>query len=164
MTDQSSSPDIIDVARKAGDEAYKRWSGGRECLDGMQFIAKAIVEAITDVQAARTLDTGIENDPCPYAQDGCVLEANEIGPCLCANHVRASGRGDAAQGKIDPTDVKWGVNVLLETIAAKFEAWETFDLFRSEAAATVRSFKHPSPISSTPSADPMTRPQREPPQ
>lgn len=47
--------------------------------------------------AARTLDTGIENDPCPYAQDGCVLEANEIGPCLCANHVRAAGRGDAAQ-------------------------------------------------------------------
>jgi hypothetical protein len=30
---------------------------------------------------------------------------------------------------------------LLEQIAAKFEAWDTFDLFRSEAAATVRSFK-----------------------
>lgn len=39
-------------------------------------------------------------------------------------------------------DVRWAVNYLLEQIAAKFEAWETFDLFRSEAAATVRSFKH----------------------
>jgi hypothetical protein len=39
-------------------------------------------------------------------------------------------------------DVRWAVNYLLEQIAAKFEAWETFDLFRSEAAETVRSFKH----------------------
>jgi hypothetical protein len=39
-------------------------------------------------------------------------------------------------------DVRWAVNYLLEQIAAKLEAWETFDLFRSEAAATVRSFKH----------------------
>jgi hypothetical protein len=38
-------------------------------------------------------------------------------------------------------DVRWAVNYLLEQIAAKFEAWDTFDLFRSEAAATVRSFK-----------------------
>lgn len=40
------------------------------------------------------------------------------------------------------SDIPWAVNYLLEQIAAKFEAWETFDLFRSEAAATVRSFKH----------------------
>jgi hypothetical protein len=26
-------------------------------------------------------------DPCPYAIDGCVLENDEIGPCLCANAV-----------------------------------------------------------------------------
>jgi hypothetical protein len=39
-------------------------------------------------------------------------------------------------------DVRWAVNVLLEKIAAKFEALETMDLWRSEAAETVRSFKH----------------------
>jgi hypothetical protein len=42
----------------------------------------------------------------------------------------------------DETDIRWAVNVLLEKIAAKFDAWETMDLFRSEAAETVRSFKH----------------------
>lgn len=40
------------------------------------------------------------------------------------------------------TDVRWAVNVLLEQVAAKFDTWDTWDLFRSEAAATVRSFKH----------------------
>lgn len=39
-------------------------------------------------------------------------------------------------------DVRWAVNVLLEKIAESFEGWETMDLWRSEAAATVRSFKH----------------------
>lgn len=42
----------------------------------------------------------------------------------------------------DVTDTRWAVNVLLETIAAKFEANPTFDLWRSDAAALVRSFKH----------------------
>jgi hypothetical protein len=42
----------------------------------------------------------------------------------------------------DETDVRWAVNVLLEEIAARFEAWETMDLWRSAAADTVRSFKH----------------------
>lgn len=39
-------------------------------------------------------------------------------------------------------DIRWAVNVLLEKIATKFEAWETMDLWRSDAASTVRSFKH----------------------
>jgi len=59
-----------------------------------------------------------------------------------------------AQRPLDGDDVRWAVNVLLEKIAEKFERWDTFDLFRSEAAATVRGFKHslavpaqrPSPI------------------
>lgn len=33
------------------------------------------------------------------------------------------------------------INVLLEKIAEKFEGWETLDLWRSDAAATVRGFK-----------------------
>lgn len=40
------------------------------------------------------------------------------------------------------TDIRWAVNVLLEQIASKFEAWDTVDIWRSEAASTVRSFKH----------------------
>lgn len=39
-------------------------------------------------------------------------------------------------------DVRWAVNVLLEKIAAKFEENPTWDLWRSDAAALVRSFKH----------------------
>jgi hypothetical protein len=51
---------------------------------------------------------------------------------------------DDAQGAFEYSDqdIRWGVNYLLEQIAAKFETWDTLDLFRSEAAATVRSFKH----------------------
>lgn len=40
-------------------------------------------------------------------------------------------------------DIRWAVNVLLEKIAAKFEANETLDIWKSDAAALVRSFKHP---------------------
>jgi hypothetical protein len=40
------------------------------------------------------------------------------------------------------SDVRWAVNVLLEKIAAKFEAHETMDIWRSDAAAIVRGFKH----------------------
>jgi hypothetical protein len=47
-----------------------------------------------------------------------------------------------AQEALDTTDVRWAVNVLLEKIAEKFDAWDTYDLFRSEASSTVRSFKH----------------------
>lgn len=39
-------------------------------------------------------------------------------------------------------DIRWAVNVLLEQIAKKFEAHETLDLWRSDAASIVRSFKH----------------------
>jgi hypothetical protein len=39
-------------------------------------------------------------------------------------------------------DVRWAVNVLLEKIAEKFEGWETFDIWRSDAAMVVRGFKH----------------------
>lgn len=40
------------------------------------------------------------------------------------------------------SDVRWAVNVLLEKIAVKFEENPTWDLWRSDAAALVRSFKH----------------------
>ena len=39
-------------------------------------------------------------------------------------------------------DMRWALNNLLETIAAKFDGWETADIRRSEAASTVRGFKH----------------------
>lgn len=39
-------------------------------------------------------------------------------------------------------DIRWTVNVLLEKIAVKFETWDTMDLWRSDAAQTVRGFKH----------------------
>lgn len=47
-------------------------------------------------------------------------------------------------------DTRWAVNVLLETIAAKFEANPTWDIWRSDAAALVRSFKHALATPSTP--------------
>lgn len=93
-----------DLAEELREYTAMKYAGDCKC-GKCQLVPRALVERIYhtlnstrhDAQAARTLDTGIENDPCPYAQDGCVLEANEIGPCLCANHVRAAGRGDAAQ-------------------------------------------------------------------
>ena len=39
-------------------------------------------------------------------------------------------------------DARWAINVLLETIAKKFDDWSTWDIWKSEAAGTVRSFKH----------------------
>lgn len=49
---------------------------------------------------------------------------------------------DRPEDRPHETDIRWAVNVLLETIAAKFEANPTFDLWRSDAAALVRSYKH----------------------
>lgn len=40
------------------------------------------------------------------------------------------------------TDIRWAVNVLLESIAAKFEAQPEHYVWRSEASSLVRSFKH----------------------
>jgi hypothetical protein len=39
-------------------------------------------------------------------------------------------------------EVRWAINILLETIAKKFDDWSTWDIWKSEAAGTVRSFKH----------------------
>ncbi len=66
-------------------------------------------------------------------------EANfdDCGGC----RARLALRG-VAQRPVDSGDVRWAVNVLLEKIAAKFEANDTYDIWRSDAAATVRSFKH----------------------
>lgn len=50
--------------------------------------------------------------------------------------------GDRPENRPDVADIRWAVNVLLETIAAKFEANSTLDIWRSDAAALVRSFKH----------------------
>lgn len=50
--------------------------------------------------------------------------------------------GEAAGEPITATDVRWAVNYLLETIAKKFEANDTWDIWRSDAAELVRSHKH----------------------
>jgi hypothetical protein len=56
----------------------------------------------------------------------------------------------------DETDVRWAVNVLLEKIAEKFEANETMDIWRSDAAALVRSFKHVLPEPANETREPRT--------
>jgi hypothetical protein len=53
----------------------------------------------------------------------------------------AKRTGDVAQSA-QVQDVRWAVNVLLEKIADGFEKWETADIWRSDAAAYVRSQKH----------------------
>jgi hypothetical protein len=62
-------------------------------------------------------------------------------PAQSAVEIQNAGN-EAIVPDVSDQDVRWAVNYLLEQIAAKFEVWDTFDLFRSEAAATVRSFKH----------------------
>jgi hypothetical protein len=73
-------------------------------------------------------------DPCNYPQCGCQTSP----PCPRYAHAPPSPERSSAE----TDDVRWAVNYLLEQIAAKFEAWDTLDLFRSDAAATVRRFKH----------------------
>jgi hypothetical protein len=41
-----------------------------------------------NLQLRRVLDCRTF-DPCPYNQDGCLLEDREVGPCLCANPPRS---------------------------------------------------------------------------
>jgi hypothetical protein len=43
---------------------------------------------------------------------------------------------------INESDIRFGINVLLEKIAEKFEGWETHDIWRSDAAMVARGFKH----------------------
>lgn len=62
------------------------------------------------------------------------------------DHVQAQIQNVGDEPAIsDETDIRWAVNVLLEKIAAEFEAYETMDIWRSDAAALVRSFKHQLP-------------------
>lgn len=48
----------------------------------------------------------------------------------------------AGTHKFDQSDMRAGINIVLETIALKFDGWDTYDVWRSEAASLVRSFKH----------------------
>lgn len=91
-------------------------------------------------------------------------------------NVRDALMRGVAQGSPEPSiqdvgynpstsDIRWAVNVLLEKIAAKFEGWDTMDLWRSDAAATVRGFKHDltlSTVSSTTRRDPILHDERFP--
>lgn len=63
-------------------------------------------------------------------------------------HVREDEIQNAGSGPVisDEADIRWAVNVLLEQIAEKFETHETLDIWRSEAASIVRSFKHDLPV------------------
>lgn len=57
-------------------------------------------------------------------------------------------------------DIRWAVNYLLEQIARTFEAHDTMDIWRSEAAQLVRIHKHDlsKPVTPTPpSADLVTK-------
>jgi hypothetical protein len=50
---------------------------------------------------------------------------------------------DRMSSTVDPgPDIRWAINVLLEKIAEKFEGWDTMDIWRSDAAMVVRSFKN----------------------
>lgn len=52
------------------------------------------------------------------------------------------GQKDRPQDRPIDGDIRWAINVFLEKIAAKFDAWDTWDIWKSQAAETVRSFKH----------------------
>lgn len=49
---------------------------------------------------------------------------------------------ELSQATAESADIRWAVNVLLENIAVKFEGWDTYDIWRSDAANLVREFKH----------------------
>lgn len=60
-----------------------------------------------------------------------------------ADEIIAAGlASDEPPKALNETEIRAGINILLETIAKKFEANDTFDIWRSEAADMVRSYKH----------------------
>lgn len=73
-------------------------------------------------------------------------EGNE---CACGKF----GDGEICPAPEAERDIRWAINYLLEQIAKKFEAHETFDLWRWDAASIVRSFKHD--LSRQPEAEPV---------
>jgi hypothetical protein len=59
-----------------------------------------IAEREREREAAQPPAAPVET--CPYAIDGCVLEKQEVGPCLCANPVRCS----SADTEVDDAEIE----------------------------------------------------------
>lgn len=99
---------------------------------------------MTEELKPMSLRDALRDSPCPRPANDQPADQN-VGACvdkgLCGCQNGQALAGGVAQGQPD-NDVRWAVNVLLERIAEKFEANDTFDIWRSDAAATVRSFKH----------------------
>lgn len=98
----------------------------------------------TDREIYHTPYNSVHDDSIHVTEGGGIGEGASK---TCNSYLERALKAEAALAALQSCsagneDVRWAVNYLLEQIAAKFEAWETFDLFRSEAAATVRSFKH----------------------
>jgi hypothetical protein len=104
-------------------------------VSALQFALGCVRDAMHEVNAIQSrIADGRSDSPSPAIASPVVPSRDEE---------RGHTFNDA-QGAFEYSDqdIRWGVNYLLEQIAAKFETWDTLDLFRSEAAATVRSFKH----------------------
>lgn len=91
------------------------------------------------------LQTG--DDVAEWIHNTLIPEMEDVAspaPDVAVGSVEWSKRYNAETDRLVAVDgdVRWAVNVLLEKIATKFEANETMDIWRSDAASTVRSFKH----------------------
>lgn len=104
------------------------------------LIAKAFNELHRIGDMALKFRDEAKDTPAGQRQDGAEPVAWHCPACEAAVVIDDSPHSPPKSD--EPQDIRWAVNVLLEKIAGKFEAWDTVDLWRSDAAATVRGFKH----------------------
>lgn len=56
--------------------------------------------------------------------------------------ILASGLVQDEARALNEAEIRAGINILLETIANKFDEWKTNDVFKSQASDLVRNYKH----------------------
>lgn len=99
-------------------------------------------------QEAYDADLFGAHPPNPVGADGSPAAVGVAKSLLGCDRTTVAGthppqaQEDRPEDRPDTNDIRWAVNVLLDKIAAKFEAHETWDIWKSQAADIVRGFKH----------------------
>ena len=79
-----------------------------------------------------------------FHRNCCYPEAFDFEVDGLMNELAALSAGETKEDDrpLSDAEIRAGINILLETIAKKFEAYDTLDIWRSDAADIVRSYKH----------------------
>lgn len=79
-----------------------------------------------------------------FHRNSCYPDAVEVELDNLIDELTALSAGETKEDDrpLSDAEIRAGINILLETIAKKFEAYDTLDIWRSDAADIVRSYKH----------------------